>query len=457
MSIVDRVLAATAPRAWPVGPGATLASDMYHGHDQSEFSPEEYGDYLATSNDIYSVVSLRARLMSGLDMRFYRGRRSDKAELPDDPAAQLYGYVNKYWTRRRLDRMHELCMGTWGESFEVVERDSGRPSELWWVKPSRMRPVVHDRDYISGYLYESITGERIAFKPDEVNWYRYPNPIDEFSPLSPLAASRLAADTARAMMSSNKQLFSQGMQLAGIVVPTSDKVSFTQEQAEDLELQLRKRLTGPKNAHKWAVLRYEAQFRQMSVTPKDAEFGTGLGMSFRQVCRAYGMPSPLLGDMDGATLANVREFEKIAWDMALKPDSQFMADEVAEQYLTKFGRRTAADHCEYDYSQIQALQESESAVWLRDAQALDRGAITINEWRRRNGLPDVEWGDRPFMPVNKAPLGPDGQLMLPEQSNDPKPPDDEVNPANAPASPRLLDHMASRKLLEAFAVNGVKL
>jgi len=457
MSIVDRVLAATVPRTWPVGAGATLASDVYHGHDQSEFSPEEYGDYLATSNDIYSVVSLRSRLMSGLDMRFYRGRRSDKVEMPEAPAALLYGYVNKFWTRRRLDRMHELCMGTWGESFEAIEADRGRPAEIWWIKPSRVRPVVHPRDYISGYLYESVSGEQIAFRPDEINWYRYPNPIDEFSPLSPLAAARLAADTSSAMMSSNKQLFSQGMQLAGLVVPTSDKVSFTQEQAEDLELQLRRRLTGPKNAHKWAVLRYEAQFRQMSVTPKDAEFGTGLGMSFRQVCRAYGLPSPLLGDMDGATLANVREFQTIAWEMALKPDSEFLADEVSEQYLPKFGRASRADHCEYDYTQVAALQESKSAVWVRDAQALDRGAITINEWRSRIGLSPVEWGDRPFMPVNKAQLGEDGQLMLPDQSNDNKPPDDEVNPANAPDSPRWLDHMASRDLLAAFAVNGVKL
>lgn len=460
MSLIDRLLAQALPppaaeREWVAGKGSLVGFEETYGHDQSQFSPEEYGDYLATSNDIYAVVSLRARMLGGLDLRFYRGRRADKVEAPDDPAAQLYGYVNPYWTRTRMSRMHELCMGTWGHTAEAIESERGRPKELWWVKPSRLTPVAHETQYISGYLYHSVSGEVLAFRPEEINWYRYPNPIDEFSPLSPLAAARLAADTSTAMMRSNNALFESGMQAAGLVVPATDKVTFTNEQADDLELYLKRKLTGSSNAHKWAVLRYEAAFKQLQISPKDAEFAAGLGLSFRQVCRAYGMPPPLLGDMEGATLANLREFQKFAWESALVPDSKFMADEVAEQYLKRFGR-AGADYCEYDYSQVPALQESASQVWTRDAQALDRGAITINEWRRRNGLPDVPWGDKPWMPVNKATVGADGQLELPDAPDD-TPPDDEKNPANQPTSPRMFGHQEARRLLSSLALNGVKL
>lgn len=463
MSLIDNLIKKALPvpagREWPVGKGDVIGPEDSFGHDQSEFSPEEYGDYIATSNDIYSVVSARARMLSDLDMRFYRGRRADKTELPDDPAAQLYGYVNKFWTRRRLNRMHELCMGLWGHTAEAVEYDRGQPKEIWWIKPSRLKPVVHPERYIAGYLYHSLTGQIIPFEPNEINWYRYPNPIDEFSPLSPLAAARLAADTSSAMMASANQLFSNGMQAAGLVVPATDKVTFTKDQADDLELFLKRRLSGAKNRHRWAVMRYEAQFKQLQVTPKDAESIAGMNASFKQVCRAYGMPPPLLGDMDGATLSNVREFQKIAWELALGPDSRFFAEDVAEQYLKRF-RRGGVDYCEYDYSQVPALQESESAVWLRDAQALDRGAITINEWRAAKGLPPVPWGDKPWMPVNKATVGPDGKLELPETDGSGNPPDDEKNPANQPDSPRALTHMAARDLLASFRypiMNGVKL
>jgi HK97 family phage portal protein len=449
-----------AELSWPVGKVDMLEPYFKYGHDQSEFSPEEYGDYLATSNDVYTVVKRRARLMSGLQMRFYRGRGSDKAEVGRHPAVDLFWQVNPHWTAERLARMDEMSMGVWGESFWAIERHHGQPREIWWLKPSRVKPIPHTTDYLGGFAYHSASGQILRFGPDEIIWFRYPNPIDEFSPLSPLAAARLAADTATAMMKSNNQLFKGGMQVAGLIVPPADKVTFTQDQATDLERQLEKRLTGADKAHKWAVLRYEAQFKQLAISPKDAEFVAGLGLTFRQVCRAYGMQSSLMNDLENATLANAREFERIEWTGALKPDAQFRAAEIREQYLPLFRgtQRAAPDHCEYDFTQVAALQESETESWAREAQALDRGAITINEWRKGKGMAPVLWGDRPYLPVNKAPVGPDGQLELPEAPRSgERPPDDEVNPASQPPqSTGELNHMSARRLLAEFApyING---
>lgn len=450
-------------RAWPVGKGELIAPDYAYGHDQSEFSPEEYGDYAATSNEIYSVVAQRARLMSGIQLRFFRGRTADKTEVTDHPAVDLFWRVNPFWTAERLARMDEMCMGLWGESFWALEGPKGNPQEIWWLKPSRVRPIPDENDYISGFAYHSVSGEILRFEPHEIVWHRYPNPIDEFSPLSPLAAARLAADTARDMAVSNQALFKRGMQIAGIIVPPADKVTFSKEQAQDLERDLERRLTGADKAHRWAVLRYEAQFKQMAITPKDAEYVSGLGLSYRQVCRAYGMQPALLGDTAGATLANVTAFERIEWTRALKPDAEFRAAEIREQYLGRF-RRGGPDWCEFDFSSVPSLQESETESWLREAQALDRGAITINEWRASKGKPAVPWGDRPYMPVNKAPLGPDGALELPKaEPDDPvNLPDDEANPANQPPQSTgektlALDHLSARKLLAQFApINGVR-
>lgn len=462
MGLLDRIQQRRRgpERSWPVGKGELLAPDMSYGHDQSQFSPEEYGDYAATSNDIYSVVALRARMLSGLTLKFYDGRGSDKLEVLEHPSVQQFRKVNPFWTSKRLSRMDEFSMGLWGQTCWALEPGrGGQPGEIWWLKPTRVKPVPHETGYIQGYTYHSVSGQIIDFDPDEIVWFRYPNPIDEFSALSPLAAARLAADTAQSMMKSNQQLFKQGMQAAGIIVPSSDRVTFTPEQAIDLERHLDRRLTGVDKAHRWAVLRYEAQFKQLAITPKDAEFVAGLNMTFRQVCRAYGIPSPLLNDLEHATLANAREFERIAWDSALVPDAEFRAAEIEEQYLTRF--KNGPDHCAYDFTQVSALQESATESWTREAQALDRGAITINEWRKGKGWPPVDWGDRPYMPVNKAPVGPDGQLQLPAAVDDLQLPDDEVNPATpAPqvSGEKHLDHMAARRLLASFKpINGAKL
>jgi HK97 family phage portal protein len=445
--------------SWPVGKAEMLDPYFKYGHDQSEFSPEEYGDYLATSNDIYSVVKRRARLLAGLQLRFYRGRGSSKAEVERHPAVDLFWKVNPFWTAERLARMDEMSMGVWGETFWAIEKHRGQPQEIWWLKPSRVQPIPHTTDYLAGFAYHSKSGQILTFRPDEIVWFRYPNPIDEFSPLSPLAAARLAADTSTSMMKSNDALFKRGLQIAGLITPLTDKVTFSSEQAQDLERNLERRFSGADKAHRWAVLRYEAQFKQLAITPKDAEFVAGLGLTFRQVCRAYGMQAALMNDLENATLANAREFERIEWTGALKPDAEFKAAEVREQYLPLFrgAQRGVPDYCEYDFTQVPALQESATESWTREAQALDRGAITINEWRKGKGMPDVDWGNRPYMPVNKAPVGADGQLELPATPAGKTMPDDETNPANQPPqSTGELNHMSARRLLAEFApyING---
>lgn len=406
---------------------------------------------------------LRARLMSSLRLHLYRGDDSAKKAQPDHAASKLLRWVNPFWTAGRLARMDELCMCLAGQTFWAVEKDPlGRPSEIWWMKPSQVTPVPHETNYLKGFLYEPIHGgPAVKFDADEVVWFRYPNPLDEFAPLSPMAAARLAADAAAAMMKSNEKMFKQGLQLAGLIVPPADKVTFSPQQADELSDQLERRFAGADKAHRWAVLRYEAQFKQLQMSPKDAEFAVGLRMTLRQVCNAFGIPAPLLNDPEGATLANVSEHTKALWAHTLVPDSQLRAEEIVEQFLPLFpGRRP--DYAEYDYSAVPALQESKSDLWSRDAQALDRGAITINEWRRRNGLPDVDWGDQPWLPLNKAQFV-DGQLVvtptpaaLPSGPEE-QPPDDETNPANQPAQStgetveRMFDHHAARRLIvEAF-------
>ncbi len=466
MGIVDRILdrrrhGPGRVRSWPVGKGELVAPDHAFGHDQSEFSPEEYGDYLATSNDIYSVAQARARLLADLRMQFFHGRGSDKIEDTTHPAVRLWWYVNPFWTAERLARMDELAMCVWGHTAWAVEGPRWNPKEIWWLKPSRLKPVPDATGYISGFRYHSMTGEILPFRPHEIVWQRFPNPIDEFSPLAPLAAARLAAATTAALMKSHGRLFSNGLQLAGVVVPATDKVTFSKDQANDLENMLTRRLAGADKAHKWAVLRYEAQFKELGISPKDAEFSVGLGLTFRQVCRAYGMQSALQNDLENATLANANAFERIEWTRSLKPDAGFRSAEIREQYLPLW--RDAPDWCEHDFSTVPSLQESATETWTREAQALDRGAITINEWRKGKGMAPVPWGDRPYMPVNKAPLDPaTGLLEIPSSSGGSDSlPDDEVNPAQQPPQSTgeksmFMDHMQARKLLASFKINGVK-
>jgi HK97 family phage portal protein len=405
MGLLERIETARNPQAaWRVGPGSLTTSERRTGHDDELFSPESYGDYLATSNEIYSAAQLRARLMSSVDLKLYDKDGPEKREQTGGPEYTLLRRVNPFWTRRRLARMDELAMCIWGETYWALEPGAGgAPGEIWWLKPSRVKPVPHESGYLAGFLYyPAAGGEPIPFRTDEIVWFRYPNPLDEFSAMSPLAAARLAADTASAMMKSNRYLFTQGLQMGGVVTPANDKVTFTDGQAEDLASMLDKRFKGVDKAHRWAVLRFEAQFQKMQISPKDAEYVEGLNLTLRQIANAYGIPVPLLNDLSHATLANAREYERILWTHALVPDAKLRAEEIVEQFLPRF--RTRTTWAEFDFSQVAALQESETEQWSREAEQIRVGGITINEWRKKHGKPPVKWGDVWHAPVNTSPV-----------------------------------------------------
>ncbi|WP_435111883.1 phage portal protein [Nocardiopsis synnemataformans] len=441
MGLLDRVSRhMRGERAWPVGGVATPPGVDYWGHQDERFAGgEEYGDYVATSAHVYAAVSLRARLMSSLELRLYAGRGAKKQQIEKGPVYDLLQRVNPHWTLRRLIRMDEMAMGIWGESFWAVERDSsGTPSEIWWLKADRVRPVVHETKYISEFIYEPVYGgQPVRFRPDEIVWFRYPNPNDEFSPLSPLAAARLAADTASSMMRANAKLFENGLLAGGVVVPATDKATFTAEQARDLERDLARRFKGVDNAHRWAVLRYEAQLKGLSVTPQDAQFVEGLDLTLRDVGNAYGIPTPLLNDAKYATLSNAREYQQILWAHALVPDADLRADEITEQLLPMFGSQfgyRSTTHVAWNYESVPALQEAESDIWGRDRQAMEAGAMTINEWRAKKGMPAVPWGDVWWAPANKFAVSDEESVPAQESAEGPaqelteEPSEDEQEP-----------------------------
>lgn len=406
MGLLDRVNARHASLSNPVaGDLSPYAGRSGWGHDPFAYihpDGDKFLDRMATSDDVFSAVSLRARLMSGLKIKLYRGSGSNRKVVDYGPAVNLLQHVNPFWTQRRLFRMDEMSMGLWGESFWAIEKDQfGTPKEIWWLKPTRVTPVPDREGYIKRFLYDPANGgPAIGFAPDEIVWFRYPNPLDELSPLSPLKAAQRAAETGSAMLDSNKALFAQGLQMGGFVSPTGDKVSFTQQQADDLEAFLEHRFKGSSNAHRWAVLRFDATFKQAQVSPRDAEFANGMNMTLRRVCNVYGIPSPLLNDLEHATLANVESLHSILWADALVPDAELRQEEITEQFLPLFGGRPL--HAEFDFSKVPALQESATSVWDRERAQIEVGGLTVNEWRESHGLPSVPWGDAWWAPVNKG-------------------------------------------------------
>ena len=159
------------------------------------------------------------------------------------------------------------------------------------------------------------------------------------------------------------------------------------------------------------------------------DFIQGLRWSLEEVSRAYGVPKPLLSDMERATFSNINAAERIFWRNTMLPEMRFIEENLNRMLLPRLGYEELV--VQFDSSEIEALREDENSRVSRDAQMLDRGVLTINEVRRTRNLPDVPWGDT----WAKAPGGgrPQSRAQSPEaQSSEANSNDDSSKNGAAP-------------------------
>ncbi len=446
-------------RAYPLGWGGIPPEDWGWGAAPDPYSPLEFEEYLLDSNPVYSVVTQRSDYLAYLPLRLYKytgepavmqvprsageamlqeiqkslngrlvgrdqirnliigqshaGSRSPREfalynrqngleEITEGAAYELLHKVNDFWTMNRLIRMSSLARDIWGQSYWVIERGpttKGKPQEIWWVKPTQLRPIPHPTLYISHYDFEPLSGgPPIPFLPWEVVRIYNPNPIDEFKALSALSSSAIFADHETSSMEANMNLHRMGLNPGAIVTPTGG-LTWEPGQARDIEDDINKRLGGVDKAHRWGTFRQEVKIHQTAVTPRDSEFINGMGYDLEAVARAYDWPIDLLAGK--RTYENVEQAFKRAWQTTVMSAAAFASD-IAEFYLPMFGGDDILIPY-FDSTNIAVLQETESTKWERERTQVDL-VITRNEWRAGQGLPPAEGGDQLFVSNQDAPI-----------------------------------------------------
>ena len=387
------------------------------GVDASEFTPEEYAHYAATSAFVYAAVRLRAVNLGQLPIKLYKRKRNgDEVEVTQGRPGSLYELmdrVNPFWDSARLIRMTEWSRCLQGAAYWWVNRGPrgmGAPSELWWVKPDRMRVVPDPQRYIAGYLYDAPMGTQVPFDAGEVVWFPLDNPIDEFAGLSPIAAARLSIDAAHDAMRSNRNIHRNGTRISGIVGPADANAPMSKAQQSEVTSLFNQLYKGIENAHKLAVVTNPIRVEKLSLSPADAQFIEQLKWTLGDVARVFGVPAELLQDREHSTYNNVKQSEKQLWQHTLIPEADDISSRLTEFLLPMFPGE--ADRIALDYSGVLALQEDATELTTQ-AQAWYGMGVPLNALLREYAphlLPDegrYAWGDAPKTQATDATAGTD--------------------------------------------------
>jgi len=413
-----------AAKAFRLGPATVQYVDQAWGINPETWQPSKFADFQSASVGVYACSSIRAQNLAGLPFVLTRGEGDNKEVIRTGQIHDLLSKVNPFWTWNRLIQMTELALCTWGEGFWVLERGKsgkGRPTEIWWARPDAMRVIPDATNYLKGFVY-SHNGVDLAFTPDEVIWFRYANVADEFRGLSPISAARISIEMSIAALASNRRVFSNGYQIAGIVAPVDKDARMTPAQADEVQAMLTKRLRGERNAHSLAVLNNAISVSPLSISPKDAQFIEMMRWGLGDVCRVYKVPPLVVHDLEKATYSNMDAAYKALWTDCLVPETVFIASEIQEQLLPMFDGE--ADGCEFDTSRVAVLQEdqaevtAQAATWWTMGVPLNR---VLQEYRPTllpPGGDGYPWGDEPGGAVTDPTADPAAQ---PGQGKPPKP------------------------------------
>ena len=403
-------------RANRVAPVLSGPWEQELGRGQS-WTPLTYGEYYPRSALVYAALKLRQDAVSQVPLKVLRkagpvsrparaavengagvwerertnGRSRGTEAGPDHPVQRLLDLPNPFWTRGDLWRATETYLGLWGSAYWGLERnDQGQVAELWPLRPDRMRVIPDPKSYVKGFVYVGQGSPPIPYVPEDVVWFRYFNPLDEYAGLSPIAPLRLSADMAMDALRANRHGLSNDS-TPGLFIETGDTP--TDDEVREFYERWESRFKGALKSRRPVLLSGGMKAANLGFSPREMEYMLTLRWGLEDVARVYGVPKPMMGDVERITFSNFATARRIFWQDTIVPQLTFYQDAIQHMLMPHVGDPSLV--VEFDLGAIHALQESENDRAKRWQTYVTTGIMTVNEVRQEMNLPPVPWGGEP--------------------------------------------------------------
>jgi HK97 family phage portal protein len=361
---------------------------------------------------IYGAVRRRVRMVQKVKIKLVRRARDELIDVPVHPGLAALHRVNESLTFKQgfgLIEQHKL---TEGPSYWIKRRDGlGTPVEFEIWDPRQVEVVPRkDKEWVPQVFrrHKAVgTVEEVA--PEDVVWFRHMvDPRNPMRALPPIGAVRVEADTGLEAQRFNQRYFDNN---AAIGRHYKVKEGGPAE-VERVKQQLRRESVGTDNAYRGLVSEGDVELVDQPISHKDMQFLEQQQWTVEEVARVFELSPITLGDMRHASFENTEQADAHDW-VAVADQVDATLAEFTEFYLwPDFGEDLLFMA---DYSEIPALQGDRKLQAEIDEINLRSFSTVVNEVRERDGKEPVAWGDKPFVPLNVAPLGTIPLLATPGQ------------------------------------------
>lgn len=288
-----------------------------------------------------------------------------------------------------------------GKGFWWLSQDETRDS-IWhlpssWVEPLHENGELFTRWKVTtpGYV------EPIYLPRDEIVYFYHPDPSNPLGALSPMQALARSVVADENIEEAQRRAFANGINpgvaiVVGRLTDAAAGVAGTEPPV--LDKRQREQLITAVKRHYRGVLNWDEPLildglikdvKRISNGPREMDFlGSGEATKGR-LAQGWGVNPVSMGHVEGATRASSAVADDHLAANVLNPRiehfSQILTAFVAPRY-SKTGERLAC------YLEMAHAVDPDYNLAVETAM-VDRGALSVNEWRLKHGLPPIEGGD----------------------------------------------------------------
>lgn len=387
---------------------------------------QNYTKYLSQYTDAAWVFTCIQRIASqgaGVPIQLFkksaRGDKVESTEVMKHPIITLLDKVNPFLTGTDLIEITLSYEELTGNAYWLLDMfEGGHPTEIYPLRPDRIRIVPDTKEYIKAYKYQISETKWVTFKPEQIIHFKYFNSIDDYYGLSPLSAGRMAINTQTLGDEYNQNFYANSAQPRGALVSEKPIKSDNKKRIAAAWKQMHQ---GNRNAHRVAILEGGLDWKALGITQKDMDFIAQKKMTREDIMGVFGVPPAMVGVFEFANYANSKEQREIFWRNTMVPKlNKYTA--VLNEFLVKPWDETL--EARFDYSTVDALQTDVQVKADTDEVLTRSGIKTINEAREERGMPPVDWGNTWHRPLNTAAVDAPDETEPEERTVQPT--DDEV-------------------------------
>ncbi len=311
-------------------------------------------------------------------------------------AIDLWMRPNPWYGRRTMEKAVGLSLKVDGNAYIYKVRDrGGRVVQLWWVPHFKCFPAwpADGSVYIEGYRVW-LDAAMYLLPPDDIIHIRDGiDPRNERLGLAALRANLREVVTVNWESGYTASILKNGGVPGLAIVPDSDVLRPDKDAAERIKERFDDGFSGDE-AGGTLVLAGKYKVVPVGFSPEQLCLDKLPQNAISRIGAAIGVAPMSLGLADpGKTYSNLAEANRTSWGTIVAVQ-ELVADALRWELLPEFGLDPHGYVVEYDYSQIQELQESLDAVHLRAREDYKAGVATLNEAREAVGREPQPDGDR---------------------------------------------------------------